>query len=433
MQMIFSLLQYAAAFTLGVLLSVILSGARTKPNFKHKTILICVALLTAQILSFQFFGLALTKKLYPFIVHFPLWALLVIFLKTPKLQTAVSVLTAYLCCQPPRWVASLGLMIPESHWLYPILYFPVAGLFLLFLERFLASPIRQLLERSRKTCLLMGLVPALYYAFDYLTTIYTSLLTSGNMAAVQFMPSIVSMVYLIFVAMYNSELEKQMHLTRERDFLAVQLHQAKLAFSAMQQIQEQTRQYRHDMRHHFALLQTFAGEKNIEKIQQYLSTAQQDLDAMTPVRYCGNDVVNLLLSYFAASAKDQNVKLAVTVALPSRLSYSETELCSLLSNGLENAIYAAARMPLENERWVSVHFGIHGENILLQIENTYAGNLYWQDGLPCTDRKEHGLGTRSIRAIARSHGGEAIFRDHNGLFQLRILLPNHTAEEKPRS
>jgi len=424
----FSLLQYIAAFLLGVLVSVLLSCAQPKAYFARKLVLICGVLLTAQLLSYHFWGLSVTKKLYPLIVHFPLWVLMVLLLKTPKAQTAVSILMAYMCCQPPRWIASLGLLISEEHWLYQILYIPIAGLFLFLLWRYLATPIRQFIERSRKACLMMGLVPALYYIFDYGTTIYTSLLTSGNAAAVQFMPSVVSIAYLLFIFMYNLELEKQMQLSMERDFLSAQLLQSKVTLSTMQQMQEKTMQYRHDMRHHFALLQALAAENNIVKIQQYLNIAQHDIEDMTPVQYCGNEVVNLLLSYYAAAAKDQNVEFTVVAALPPQLPYSETELCSLLSNGLENAIYAASLVPPPKKRQVSIHMGIHCDNLLIQIENTYTGDLFWQDGLPCTNRKEHGLGTKSIRAIVRSHGGDAIFRAQHGLFQLRIMLPNHMDE-----
>lgn len=424
MFLIFSLIQYVAAFVLGVLVTVMLSCAGGKIRSAGGMVLICVVLLCVQLVSFWVFGLSVTKKLYPVLVHISLWGLLVVLLKTPKLQTAVSVLVAYLCCQPPRWVASLGLLIPENHWLYPVLYLPVAGLFLLFLRRYLVVPIRRLLGQSRKNCLLMGLVPALYYVFDYVTTVYTSLLTSGNMAAVQFMPSVASMAYLAFVILYHIEQEKQTALSRERDLLETQLNQSKITFAAMQQSQEKTRQYRHDMRHHFAMLQAFAAENNLEKIQQYLNTVQQDIEALLPMRFCGNDVVNLLLSYYTSVARTKGVELVITAVLPAELSYSDTELCSLLSNGLENAIDAASRVDEAKERCVTVRMGIHGENLLIQIENPFAGEIFWQDGLPCAHQEEHGLGTQSIRSVVRSHGGEAIFRGENGFFQLRMLLPN---------
>lgn len=431
MLMLFELLLYTAAFLLGVAVSVMISAPQEKPpHFRRGILLISCILLAAQLVSFLLLGLSATKKLYPLIVHLPLWALLVGLLKTDPLQTAVSVLMAYMCCQVPRWIASLGLLLPEEHWLYYILYIPVAGIFLVCLRRYLAVSLHQFIGRSRKACLLMGLIPALYYLFDYITIIYTGLLRSGNMAAVQFMPSVVSIAYLIFIALYNSELEKQLQLSRERDFLALQLHQSGTAFAAMQQLQEKTLAYRHDMRHHFNLLQVYAADNNLDGIRQYLSAAQQDMEDLTPVRYCGNEIVNLLLSYYAAAADRQQVAFSVTAVLPAQLPYSETELCSLLSNGLENAIFAAAQVETPNTRSVSVHLGIHGNSFLIQIENTYSGKLSWQDGLPHTDRESHGLGTQSIRAIVRSHGGEAIFRGQNGLFQLRILLPCQIPDSK---
>lgn len=424
MFLILSLIQYVAAFLLGMLVTVMLSG--TGRNFRStgRLVLICVILLAIQLLSFCVFGLSVTKKLYPLMVHTFLWGLLVLLLKTPKLQTAIAILIAYLCCQPPRWVASMGLLIPETHWLYPALYLPVAGLLLLILWRYLAAPIRRLLERSRETCLLIGVIPALYYIFDYVTTVYTSLLTSGNMAVAQFMPSVVSIFYLVFVVMYHVEQEKQGELGRERDVLETQLNQSKITYAAMRQIQEKTMQYRHDMRHHFTMLQAFAAENNMVKIQQYLNTVQQDIETLVPVRYCGNDVVNLLLSYYTSVANTRHVKLMITAVLPVDLPYRDTELCSLLSNGLENAIDAASQVAQDKESCVKVHMGMHGENLLIQIENPFAGEIVWKDGLPCACQEHHGLGTQSIRSIVRSHGGETIFREENGFFQLRILLPN---------
>lgn len=424
MMLFISLLQYVVSFLLGAVISAFLAGAPQRQKWIPRFLLVCISLLAVQLVCFLVFGLAITRKLYPLITHIPLWALLVLILKTPKLQTAVSVLTAYLCCQVPRWIASLGMLLSEEHWLYPVLYIPVSILFVYLFWRYLSAPLGHFLHNSHKNCLQMGMIPALYYLFDYVTTIYTNLLRSGNMAAVQFMPSMLSIAYLLFLMIFHAEHEKQRQLGRERDLLSLQLRQAETSLSAISQIQEQTRQYRHDMRHHFNYLQSLAAENNIPKIQQYLSTAQQDMDALTPVRYCGNETVNMLLTYFASVAKNQQVEYSVSANLPSDISYSETELCSLLSNGLENAIHAASQVPASNRRSVSIHMGTDSKSILIQIENTHTGPILWEDGLPLSQQNGHGLGTRSIRTIARAHGGEALFREQDGIFQLRILLPN---------
>jgi len=97
-----SMLQYAAAFLLGVMISVLLCGIRDIRRKMGRILLICGILLAAQMLTFALFGLSVTRKAYPLLVHFPLWVLLVLLLGVPKLQAAVSVLVAYMCCQVPR-------------------------------------------------------------------------------------------------------------------------------------------------------------------------------------------------------------------------------------------------------------------------------------------------------------------------------------------
>jgi len=76
----------------------------------------------------------------------------------------------------------------------------------------------------------------------------------------------------------------------------------------------------------------------------YLQTVQSDLDAITPVRFCENETVNLILSSFAAKAKQSEVRLTIDAKLPDSYPFSDTELCSLLSNTLENAIHASKQI-----------------------------------------------------------------------------------------
>jgi len=84
------------------------------------------------------------------------------------------------------------------------------------------------------------------------------------------------------------------------EYVGFQFKQAQKEFESLRQMQKTTASYRHDMRHHFALLQSMASKGNMEDIKEYLQTVQSDLDAITPVRFCENETVNLILSSFAA-------------------------------------------------------------------------------------------------------------------------------------
>jgi histidine kinase-, DNA gyrase B-, and HSP90-like ATPase len=70
---------------------------------------------------------------------------------------------------------------------------------LLALVHWIAPSVRALSHSSLKLQLQFGVIPLLSYVFDYFTRIYTDLLSSGNQAAVEFMPFVCSLVYLVFV------------------------------------------------------------------------------------------------------------------------------------------------------------------------------------------------------------------------------------------
>ena len=95
--------------------------------------------------------------------------------------------------------------------------------------------------------------------------------------------------------------------------------------------------------------------------------------------------------------------------LPNRLAISDTELCSLLSNALENALRAVSELP-EGQRHVSLYCGVRQNKLLIEVRNPYAGTVYMQNGVPASVRGEgHGYGCRSIQTIAERNGGLCVF------------------------
>lgn len=66
-----------------------------------------------------------------------------------------------------------------------------------YLQKYAVKSIRHLMERSVKSCLLFGAMPAVYYLFDYAATVYTNFMYSGVRVAVQFMPFVTSAFYFV--------------------------------------------------------------------------------------------------------------------------------------------------------------------------------------------------------------------------------------------
>lgn len=409
----------------GVAVSNLFAGVKRTRAGELAIIVFYVFILLIQVLCWQMLGLQITMKLYPFITHLPSIAFLTLYFKRPWHISISSVLTAYLCCQIPKWIGSTAMAIFGNRFADHIAYFVAMCVVYYFLNKYVVGSVRQLIERSKRSCLLFGAVPLLYYLFDYATTIYTNLLYSGVRAAVQFTPSVICTFYLVFVLLYYNESQKQTKAQRERDILASQFQHARIELDAMRRMQNNTVIYRHDMRHHLSLIGGFVADGDLTKIKEYLATTESAIDALTPIRYCENETVNLIISSFESKAKKIQVSLHTDVKLPDELEMNDTELCSLISNALENAILAASQVEEEKLRKVYFHAIINDDRLVISTENAYVGRIEMEGELPKSNKKEagHGFGIKSMVDIVERHGGLYSFETEGGVFILRLMLP----------
>ncbi|MDD4496436.1 MAG: ATP-binding protein, partial [Eubacteriales bacterium] len=275
--------RYFIALLFGTAVAVSFAGmARTRKNYLTFSCFI-VVLFIAQLFCLRTWGMELTLKIYPLLSHLPVVVFIVVFIKRSWLISIACMFVSFLCCQPPRWTGTVLGETFNSVSMNHIGY--IAGAFLMyyFLQKYAVKSVRHLMERSVKSCLLFCTVPAFYYIFDYTATVYTDFMYSGSRVAVQFVPFVTAAFYFVFVLFYYAETQKQAHIQRERDMLDTQLQLAQTEFASLRQLQQNAAAYRHDMRHHFAFLQSLASKGNIDELKDYLRTAQSDMDVITPI------------------------------------------------------------------------------------------------------------------------------------------------------
>ncbi len=413
---VLGLVRFGFSLFFGMAVSVLFAGITSTRKNRLTIVFLCVVFLCVQTSCWWVFGLDITTKLYPLIIHLPLIFIFSLYYKRPWLISTVSVLSGYLCCQAPRWVGFLAETAFGSRLADHVFYIGALFLSYYFLKRYVADSVQRFMEKSNKSCLLLGGVPLFYYLFDYITTIYTDMLYSGTKWAVQFMPSTVSIFYFVFVLLYYAETQKQASIQRERDMLDTQFRLAQTEFASLRQLQQNAAAYRHDMRHHFALLQGLASKGHLDEIKEYLRTAQSDMDAITPLRFCENETVNLILSAFATKAKQSKILLTIEAKLPDSLPFSDTDLCSLLSNALENAIHACENITDKEKRYIKLRMYSKNTKLCIDIRNSYQTEPIFHQGIPVSNEQGHGFGTKSIAHIVEKHGGVCQFSVQDGWF-----------------
>lgn len=132
--------------------------------------------------------------------------------------------------------------------------------------------------------------------------------------------------------MANS-LNRNARLQQENYLLSIQQERYTNLCNAI----EETRQARHDMRHHFLQLSSMAEAGDLEKIKEYLYNVTQKIPTMH-MHFCKNQVIDSVISYYCALAERNTIPFHVQIDLPAQISVDETDFCLVLSNLLENAL-----------------------------------------------------------------------------------------------
>lgn len=411
--------RYFAALLFGAVVAV--NFVQMPPTRKNYLVLgiFSVILFIFQVISLHFLGMDTTLKIYPLLSHLPVALFIAFYLKRSWLISLTSMVVSFLCCQPARWIGTVSGEIFDSVSMDHIGYIVTLLLTYYFLRKYVVGSVWHLMKRSVKSCLLFAAMPAFYYLFDYIMTISTDFMYSGTRVAMQFMPFVTASFYFVFVLLYYNETQKQVFIQRERDMLDTQLKQAQREFTSLRQMQQNAMTYRHDMRHHIALMQGLASNGRIEEIKEYLQTVQSDIDSITPIRFCKNETVNLILSAFFAKAKQAQIRFEIAATVPEDLAMSDTELCSLLSNALENAINACEKIVDSNNRYIKLRVYCKNRKLCIDIRNSYQTEPVFQEGFPVTESTGHGYGTKSMARIVEKHGGvyQFLVKDNCFIFQ----------------
>ena len=421
LESILSILHHAATLLFGVYISSAFLGIR----MNRKNILILFGFTSAvgaiYVLSFICFGEVITTQIYPLIIHIPLIIFLSLFYKYKPMLSALSVLTAYLCCQISKWVGLVALDMTKQEWVYYSARIVTTVIVFAVLIRFVSNATAQLIQMPVKSLIIFALMPFTYYLFDYITGVYTALLYSGKEVVVEFLGFILCIAYLLFLLVYFKQYEEKREAQQRNRMMEMQRAQSKKELEAIKLSEYSASLLRHDMRHFLANISAFIDNDETEKAKEYISEILQSVDQTTMHKYCKNEIVNMILSSHENEIKANRIELHHSIQIPEHLPFSDVDLTSILSNALENAIHAV--LPLEAEkRKIVLDLRMNGEKLLISVKNTFAEMPQIVDGMPLSKKAGHGFGTQSIRYITEKMNGNCQFTVKEDWFIVRVVV-----------
>lgn len=196
------------------------------------------------------------------------------------------------------------------------------------------------------------------------------------------------------------------------------------SYETMRRQNEEVMMIRHDMAGHFEALKKIADDP--EQVTNYLDQLIGQNKKIRSVVQTGNKMLDIILNNKLSAAQDAGIKVEIVKAkAPEKLPLSDTDLCSLVMNVMNNAVSAAGACSADTPY---IRLDIHERNnyFALTCENSADINQIAEHEKSQTVPK-HGLGLKIIRNITEQYSGLIDTEYDDTSYKIRIAIPLFTA------
>ena len=186
---------------------------------------------------------------------------------------------------------------------------------------------------------------------------------------------------------------------------------------------EALRKIRHDIKNQYAMMGLLIQDEKYDELKKYYAEYTEKWKNILDYTNCGNKVIDNLINLEKLKASEKGIQIDTKIAIPPLLPFSSTDLCSLVTNVLDNAIEEIERInDLKNKNTVSVQIGIHESYFILSASNPT--NPSENKGLISKkqDKNIHGYGLKIIKSIVKKYKGSMQIENKNDEFNISIIL-----------
>lgn len=234
---------------------------------------------------------------------------------------------------------------------------------------------------------------------------------------------IVSLVYALRTAdVYNDYTVSSSRLAMAKSQITMQ----KEYYDALSRQINEIRGIKHDIRHFIGVINRLSEEGQYDELKRFLNEYAKKTETEPLPVFCDNIVANSILGYYSLKAKEGGIPFRCNCSIQRKLSVSDSDLCVVLGNALENAVEACKRMDNPNMRFITAEARTINSQLLLKIENAYNGflNIQEESYLSTKSGKFHGIGLQNIRKIVEAYGGFVKTEHNEKVFTLMAAFPD---------
>jgi signal transduction histidine kinase len=310
-----------------------------------------------------------------------------------------------------------------SNFLYLLCYLIVLPIYLLKFRKFLKSYMMILKNGNRGFTIYPVMIFLLFTALFGPGSIALSTKNFINMLLFE---SIVFFAYYLSLSQYaaiQNQTQTEEQLLASEKMLLIQ----KKYYEQVEENMIQQRQMMHDMRHQLVVLNEMCKDQDYTALESYVSDLLIRHGSTYTRRFCKNVAINAILNGYITVAEQKGIAVTMDIDFPEEMYINRYDLCTVLGNGLENAIEACQRIDESEELYTkrSIHLrsAIKNERVIIRIENTCKEEPKTRKGhVESSKGTLGGVGLQSVRSIIEHYHGNMSMEYKDNLFILIIFM-----------
>lgn len=180
----------------------------------------------------------------------------------------------------------------------------------------------------------------------------------------------------------------------------------------------------HDMKNHLSLVQSYLADGKIIEAQKYLEEIN-GIANYSVNQWTGIGAIDYILSQKADIASRQGIDISIHAEYPKDCKIEPVDLCTILTNLLDNAIEACEKQPQGAEKIIKIIIRRIHQFIIIRIANTSVAEPLTSNGIFTTskgDKQNHGWGIRSVESAVEKYQGTIEFDYGNSTFTVSVML-----------
>ncbi len=259
---------------------------------------------------------------------------------------------------------------------------------------------------------------------------FSSLLTNFDIKPIRRLVLQNILIFSVVGDLVVRYLDEYLFRREVRRTLEVESELAKEYAQSVRSRMDEVRTIKHDIKNHINMLNMYYSKGEYDKLGEYLGQLDTEIVEIRPLTYSKNRLVDYILMTYSEKFKAEGFEFSASAIIAEELPLTDSEVCSLITNMLSNALEACKNSKNENGGgFVRYKMTMSKSKIQIKCENSCnkKKNVKTTQNVLETEKPNgsasHGYGMGIIKNICEKHGGAVLFSAEDGVFTLNAVLP----------